>query len=91
MIETFVQEGNVGADAWRRTGVLTFDGNTNLKQKAIYERIHQHLEEVYKCKFSFGSIIQLCMPRNDRSSAKSYMGVARVTSQRARKGFTLKV
>lgn len=90
-IETFVQERNVGADAWRRTGVLTFDGNTNLKQKATYESIRQHLEEVYKCKFSFGSVIQLCMPRNKRrSSAKRYMGVARVTSQRARKGFTLK-
>ena len=38
-IETFVQERNVGADAWRRTGVLTFDGNTNLKQKATYESI----------------------------------------------------
>ncbi len=26
-IEKFVQECNVGADAWRRTGILTFDGN----------------------------------------------------------------
>ena len=31
VIERFVQERNVGADAWRRTGVLTFDGNTKLK------------------------------------------------------------
>ena len=90
-IEKFVQERNVGADAWRRTGVLTFDGNTNLKQKATYESIRQHLEEVYKRKFSFGSVVQLCVPRNKRrSSAKRYMGVARVTSRRARKGFTLK-
>ena len=37
-----------------------------------------------------GSVIQLCMPRNKRSSAKRYVGVARVTSRRARKGFTLK-
>ena len=29
-IEHFVQEHQVGADAWRRTGVLTFDGNTKL-------------------------------------------------------------
>ena len=29
-IESFVQDNNVGADAWRRTGVLTFDGNVKL-------------------------------------------------------------
>ena len=33
VIEKFVSEHNVGADAWRRTGVLTFDGNTKLPQK----------------------------------------------------------
>ena len=27
-IEEYVQSCNVGADTWRRTGVLTFDGNT---------------------------------------------------------------
>ena len=32
-IESFVQDHSVGADAWRRTGVLTFDGNANLKDK----------------------------------------------------------
>ena len=31
MIEDFVQDCNIGADAWRRTGVLTFDGNIKLK------------------------------------------------------------
>lgn len=30
-IEKFVTEQNVGADYWRRTGVLTFDGNRNVK------------------------------------------------------------
>ena len=35
-IETFVPESNVGADAWRRTGVLTFDGNLRIKQKVTY-------------------------------------------------------
>ena len=32
-IEDFVTERSVGADAWRRTGVLTFDGNKPVKQK----------------------------------------------------------
>ena len=42
-IEHFVEEHKVGADAWRRTGVPTFDGNTKLKEKVTYEKIHQHL------------------------------------------------
>lgn len=32
-IESFVAESNVSADAWRRTGVLTFDANLKLRQK----------------------------------------------------------
>ena len=33
-IEEFVRSRKVGADAWRRTGVLTFDGNTKTGPKA---------------------------------------------------------
>lgn len=90
-IETFVQSCNVGADAWRRTGVLTFDGNVHLKKKATYQRIRLHLQEVYHRKFSYGTVVQLCIPRNKRRmSAKRYQGLAKVTSRRARKGFSLK-
>ena len=75
-IETFVQDSSVGADAWRRTGILTFDGNTRVKCKVTYERIRQHLMKVYKRKFSFGTIVQLCVARNKRRlSAKRYKGV----------------
>lgn len=82
-------EHRVGADAWRRTGVLTFDGNTKLKQKVTYEK---HLEEVYSHKFSYATVFQLCVPRNRRRrSAKRYMGIAKVTSRRARKGFNLRL
>ena len=38
-IEAFVEDHSVGADAWRRTGVLTFDGNANLKNKVTYSKI----------------------------------------------------
>ena len=38
-IETFVRDNNVGAEAWRCTGMLTFDGNVKKKQKVTYERI----------------------------------------------------
>ena len=90
-IEKFVQERNIGADAWRRTGILTFDGNTNLKQKVTFSRIKQHLEAVYKRHFSFGSVVQLCVARNKRrKSADRYKGVAQVTCRRARKGFKLR-
>ena len=31
VIEKFVMDRNIGADAWRRTGVLTFDGNARVR------------------------------------------------------------
>ncbi len=43
-IERFVEECNVGADAWQRTGVLTFDGNRKVK-KCTYKQIKKHLEK----------------------------------------------
>ena len=90
-IEDFVSERNVGADFWRRTGVLTFDGNRNVKEKVTYERIRQHLQKLYDHPFSYGTVVQLCVARNKRrKSAANYRGLARVTTRRARKGFTLR-
>lgn len=46
---------------------------------------------MYGCKFSYGSIVELCAARNKRrKSAKRYRGVAQVTCHRARKGSQLK-
>lgn len=90
-IEAYVQECNVGADAWRRTGVLTFEGNIKLKEKVTYEGIRQHLQQVYQRHFSYGTVVELCVARNKRRrSAKRYRGMAKVTTRRARKGFTLR-
>lgn len=90
-IELFVDDHSVGADAWRRTGVLTFNGNANIKNKATYRGIQKHLEEVYGRTFSYGSVIELCIPRNKRRhSSKRYKGIAKVTSRMARKGFNLR-
>ena len=62
-----------------------------MKKKVTYSRIKEHLEEVYKRKFSYGTVVQLCVARNRRrQSAKRYKGVAKVTSRRARKGFQLR-
>ena len=72
-------------------GVLTFDGNLRVKQKVTYNRIKEHLQEKYKCKFSYGTTVQLCVARNKRRrSASNYGGVAKVTCRRARKGFELR-
>lgn len=91
VMEEFVEERNIGADSWRRTGVLTFDGNTRVKQKVTYERIRQHLVSVFKTHFSYGTVVQLCVARNlRRKSAQRYRGVAKITSRRARKGFQLR-
>ena len=38
-LEDYVKDHNVGADSWRRTGVLTFDGNAHLKEKVTYGKI----------------------------------------------------
>ena len=65
-IEDFVQQCNVGEDQWRRTGVLTFDGNTRVKQKVTYGRIREHLQAKYMRKFSYSTVVQLCVPRNCR-------------------------
>ena len=82
---------NVGADKWRRTGLLTFDGNVKVEQKVTYERIRQHLQEEYGCSFGYGTIVQLCVARNRRrQSALRYKGAAQVTTRRARRGFALR-
>lgn len=91
VVEEFVKDHNVGADAWRRTGVLTFDGNAKLPSKVTYKKIQCHLEKIFGRKFAYGTVVELCIPRNRRhKSAKRYQGLAKVTSRRARKGFNLR-
>ena len=81
-IETFVSDSNIGADAWRRTEILTFDGNVKVREKVTYARIQQHLEQTYKCKMTYGTVVQLCVARNKRRrSAKKYKNVAKVTTR----------
>ena len=90
-VEEFVQNNGVGADAWRRTGVLTFDGNRRLSKKVTYLRIKEHLEMTYKTTFSYGTVVQLGVARNKRRrSSRNYKRLARVTCRRTRKGFTIR-
>ena len=81
-----------GADAWRRTGAITFDGNRKLGPTATYRRIQAYLKAKYQTTcISYGTVVQLCTVRNKRKlSAKRYRGKAKVTWRRSRKGFNMK-
>lgn len=60
------------------------------ERKVTYEQIRQHLEEKYDHRFSYGTVVQLCIARNKRRrSSSNYRGVAQVTTRRACKGFEL--
>ena len=79
----------MGADAWWRTSLLTFDGNSKLKDKVTYKKVQKHLEEVYN-RFAFGTVVELCIACNKRHrSSKQCKSLAKITSRRARKGFSL--
>ena len=70
-MEVFVRSRRVGADAWRRTGVLTFDGNIKTGPKVTFKRIQQHIQEKYGTNIGCGTGVQLCTIKNKcRLSAK---------------------
>eukprot|EP00112_Aurelia_sp_Birch-Aquarium-sp1_P004497 Seg1510.1 transcript_id=Seg1510.1/GoldUCD/mRNA.D3Y31 product="hypothetical protein" protein_id=Seg1510.1/GoldUCD/D3Y31 len=91
-IEQFARENRIGADSWRRTGLLTFSGNSKTGPKLTYMRMKRYLEDKYNTKFGYGTIVQLCAVKNKRClSSKRYWGAARVMSRRARKGFNVQM
>ena len=90
-IEAYASESNVGADAWRCTGVhvLTFGGNIKIQEKVMYGRIQQHLQQKYQHKFSYSTVVQLCLAWNKcRKSAKNYKGVCKSLLERPGKGLS---
>ena len=90
VIEKYVSDANVGADQWQRTGVLIRLMKT-VTNKVTYSQIQKHLESIYGHHISYGTVVQRCIARNRRHrSAMRYKGVAKVTTRRARKGFTLR-
>ena len=75
VIEDFAQERRVGADSWRRTGLLTFSGNVKRGARVTYRRIKDHLEKTYHTKFGYGTVVQLCSVHNKRKlSSRRYLG-----------------
>ena len=90
-MEVFVHSRRVGGDAWRRTGVLTFDGNIKTGPKVTFKRIQQHIQEKYGTNIGCGTGVQLCTIKNKcRLSAKKKT-VARITCQTSRTGFSLRM
>ena len=90
-IEEYVAQCRACADAWRRTGVVTFDGNRKVRKKATFKRIKAFLEKKYNRNFAYGSVVQMCIARNKRRrSAGRYKGLTKVVHRRARKGFNLR-
>ena len=60
-----MKSAGVGADSWRRTGILTFDRNWKVEKKATFSRIKEHLERVYQrkwCKFVLQERKDSCLP-----------------------------
>ena len=91
VMENIVKAADVGADKWCRTGVYTFTGNRKMEKKMTYKRLQQKLIAHYGEKISYGTVVQLCISRNERKlSRKRYKGVANIKYQRACKGFNLK-
>ena len=52
VIESFVQESDVGVDSWRRTGVCTFSGDQKKTKRVTFRKIQEKLKEHYGRYFS---------------------------------------
>lgn len=91
VMEKMVPEADVGADKWRRTSVYTFSGDTKKEKRITFDSLAEKLSDHYGEKISYGTVVQLCVPRNKRrQSSKRYKVVANVKYQKPRKGFDLK-
>lgn len=91
VMEKIVSDADVGADKWRRTGVYTFSGDMKKEKRITFKTLTEKLNEHYKEKISYGTVVQLCVARNKRKlSSKRYKGIANIKYQKARKGFNLK-
>lgn len=88
-----MQDNRVGADAWRRTGVATFDGNLKRGPRVTYQRIKELLQERYATKFSYGAIVQLSVVRTKEGDLQKDTGEQPIyiKCKGARKGFNVRL
>ena len=72
--ECFVKESGCRADKWRRTGIMTFDGNVRVNKKVTFGCIREHLQYHYKknlvMELLYNSVLREirgnCLPRGTR-------------------------
>ena len=83
-VEDFVSNKQLGADAWRQTGVTTFDGNRKRGPKVTFKQIQHHLQQLYGEHIAYGTVVQLCVireivedsrPRDTKELLKSHADV----------------
>ena len=76
-MEEYAESCDVGADRWRRTGVMTFGGDQIKEKRLTYKRLQQHLIKHYKEHISLGTVVELCAVKHKRRNAsKRYKGIA---------------
>ena len=78
------------AYSWRKRPHLRSQ-SVKCRRNQLLEGIKEHLEMLYGRNFGYGTVVELCVARNKRRKVSTrYIGLARVTCRRARKGFTLR-
>ena len=93
-LEEIARDSQVGADRWRRTGMLTLEqgGGEGSGKRLTFTRAHQLLVARYGNELSLCSVKRLCQARNVRTRNSGwYLGLAEIVSRRAVKGFALKL
>jgi hypothetical protein len=92
VMERYAELCDVGADQWRRTGVLTFNRKKKMEKRLTYENMQAFLQKHYGEKISLGTVVQLCAKKHKRRhTSRRYKGVAKIMYRRAWKGYTLKL
>lgn len=94
-LEKIIRESQVGADKWRRTGMLTIETNgTAIGQAFTFTSAHRKLLEHYgvtKKDLSLSTVKRICVARNKRHRSRTwYTGQLAAVCRRPRKGFDVK-
>ena len=91
-MEQYARDCDVGADQWRRTGMLTFGSEKKTEKRLTFERLRKHLESHHGRSFSIGTVVQLCARRHNRHrSSLRYKQAANIRYLRAWKGWNIKL
>ena len=64
IMENYVHDNLVGADAWRQTRVLTFNRNLKREKRVTYQRIQQYLQKTLSgqvCMWNYSTVV--CVPQ----------------------------